>query len=112
MTDNYYIRILYQDSLTILSSLKREIRFSMFDVVALNKTMMSVEEATFKQFHDKQALFVHVKFHKSISEIVASKFNFFNNTFFLILNNITKIDKQLSCYVIIVFRLYYVPFVY
>jgi len=78
MTDNYYIHILYQDSLTILSSLKREIRFSMFDVITLNKTIISIEEATVKQFHDKQMLFVHVITHKSITEIVASKFNFLN----------------------------------
>jgi len=47
----------------------------MFDVVSLNKTIVFVERATFKQFHDKQMIFTHVIFHKSIPEIEASKYN-------------------------------------
>jgi len=56
------------------SSLKREVRFTIFDCINLNKTAVTVLEATFKQFYDRQNLFVHAIVHKSISEMEASKY--------------------------------------
>jgi len=57
-----------------LSSLKREVRFTVFEVVSPNQTIATIEEATFKQFHDKQCMFVHAIIHQSISQMEASKY--------------------------------------
>jgi hypothetical protein len=70
----YIIYNLYQDSLNILSSLKREIRFTVFEVISVNQTIATVEEATFKQFYDKQSIFVSAIVHESISKLEASKY--------------------------------------
>jgi len=59
--------------------LKREVRFTVFDLVSLNKTVATIQKATFKQFYDKQKLFVKVIIHKSIPEIEASKYNLGSN---------------------------------
>jgi len=55
------------------SSLKREVRFTVFEVVSLNKPALTVLEATFKQFYDRQNIFVHAVVHESISDLKASK---------------------------------------
>jgi len=57
----------------MLSSLRREVRITVFDCVSLNKTVVTVLEGTVKQFYDKQKIFVHAVVHESISDLEASK---------------------------------------
>jgi len=54
--------------------LKREVRFTVFEVISVNQTVATVEEATFKQFYDKQSIFVSAIVHESISKLEASKY--------------------------------------
>ncbi|XP_025203289.1 uncharacterized protein LOC112600311, partial [Melanaphis sacchari] len=61
-----------KNSISGLSSLKREVRFTVFEVISVNKTIATVQEATYKQFYDKQSIFVHVNIHESISQLEAS----------------------------------------
>uniref|UniRef100_A0A2S2NHC9 Uncharacterized protein n=1 Tax=Schizaphis graminum TaxID=13262 RepID=A0A2S2NHC9_SCHGA len=67
-----FILIHLIDSLNILSSLKREIRFTVFEVISVNQTVATVKEATFKQFYDKQSIFVSSIVHESISNFEAT----------------------------------------
>jgi len=78
-----FYKTFLQDSISIFqSSLKREIRYSKFDIVAKNSSFVTVNGSSIKQYYDKQILDVHIDFHKNITEFHASiKLNqiFYNN---------------------------------
>lgn len=67
--------ILFQDSLSVLQPLNREIRFTKFDVKIFNRNTGTILESTFRQYGSKQKLFLHFMVHEKIKEINVNKYN-------------------------------------
>lgn len=68
MVERHYV----QESLTVLPTLKREVRFTTFDVQFLNKSTATMLENTFKQFNNKHALFLRFNIHDKVNQFHVS----------------------------------------
>lgn len=60
--------------MTIFQSLKREIRYTKFDVHSLNASIMTIYEASIKQYNDKQILSVRGRSSSKIYHIDVSTY--------------------------------------
>lgn len=60
------------NSFTIFEILKREVRFTKFEVLSLNESIITITESAVKQFKNKQMIFVHGYVHKRIYDFYVS----------------------------------------
>lgn len=69
----YYFPNVLKESDAAFYTLKREVRFTKVDIRSTNKSIATVLESSFKQFHNKQLLNVHAVVDGYIQQFQASK---------------------------------------